>query len=146
MSAQDFTGVNDYDLANILYINRIPAVPDDQRTALNAVIQNVITWEAFETAKVETTVQGKVQGNMLPNDASAYSKMKRTTYRAQVLDHLRRSYAWCVFLFAQTLTGSMKGCSLRRLVAVSKLSRQPIASSCITCTTVTKIMRLVRLF
>jgi hypothetical protein len=99
MSAQDFTGANDYDLANILYINRIPAVQDGQRAALDAAIQNVITWEAFETAKVETTVQGKVQGNMLPNDVSAYSKMKRTTYSTNVLHYLRRSYAWCMLLF-----------------------------------------------
>lgn len=38
MPTQDFTNANDYNLANILYINRIPPVPDGQRATFHAAI------------------------------------------------------------------------------------------------------------
>ncbi|EED20824.1 hypothetical protein TSTA_040180 [Talaromyces stipitatus ATCC 10500] len=81
--------IHDLDLANILYVQNIPDVPDTHKPALYANVKSINLWVAWELTRVEGLIKTKVDGKNLPSDDSVASKSKRTGYRAKVADSSR---------------------------------------------------------
>lgn len=90
----DYSTVSDLDLANILYIQNIPHVSADKKAVLDARIESISLWLAWELTRVENAVNGKVKSGDLPGDDSVASKSKRTTYRCKVVDAYRGQSTW----------------------------------------------------
>lgn len=90
----DYSTVSDLDLANILYIQNIPLVSAEKRGDLDARIESINLWLAFELTRVENAVNSKVKTGELPGDDSIASKSKRTSYRSKVVDAYRRQSPW----------------------------------------------------
>lgn len=93
-TVQGYDNTSDLDLVNILYVQRLPSVPDAKKAALSANVESISLWLAWELTKVEEQVNGKINGKQLPNDASVASKSKRTAYRCKVVDYYRNESPW----------------------------------------------------
>jgi len=81
----------DLELVNVLNVNYIPLTEDQYQNDLAAQRKALTTWQAWEAAKYETYVAGKVKQNLLPSDKSFEAQIKRMTYRMKVIDVLRSS-------------------------------------------------------
>lgn len=93
-TVQDYANTSDLDLANILYVQHLPSVPDVKKAALSANVKSINLWLAWELTRVEDQLNGKIKSEQLPNDASVASKSKRTAYRVKVLDSYRNGTPW----------------------------------------------------
>ncbi|KAM0224747.1 hypothetical protein ACHAQD_001541 [Fusarium lateritium] len=89
-----YNNTNDFDLANLLYLQNIPNVPAKYQEAVQANAKSVNQWLAWELSRVETTVNSKLKTGALPKDDSLASKFKRTSFRIKVVDVLRKDTAW----------------------------------------------------
>lgn len=92
------TKTADLDLPNILVAYLIPLPLDRLRKDYEQAQQNVHTWQAWEAAKTEGWIAEKIKSGDLPSDNSYESKLKRTLYRAQVIESLRKTSSWYVLL------------------------------------------------
>lgn len=93
-AAQDYDTGYDLDLANLLYVQQIPSVPDAKKTALSARMKSIESWLAWELTKVEEQVDNKLKSKQLPDDSSVGSKSKRTAYRSKVVSYFRNESPW----------------------------------------------------
>lgn len=92
--AQDYDSGYDLDLANLLYVQQIPSVPDAKKTALSAKMKSIELWLAWELTRVEEQVTNKLKSKQLPDDSSVVSKSKRTAYRSKVVSYFRNESPW----------------------------------------------------
>lgn len=94
MSQLDYSSCSDLDLANIRYIHNIPIVPANMKPQLDARIESISAWLAWELTRVEDMVQRKIKAGDLPTDDSVASKLKRMSYRSKVITYTRMSSPW----------------------------------------------------
>lgn len=99
-----YSDTNDFDLANLLYVQNIPDAPEEYQASLQANVKSTNSWLAWELTKVERAVAEKLQlkpdgTSPLPRDNSLVSKYKRTTYRTKVLDAWRKDAPWSVVVY-----------------------------------------------
>lgn len=84
----------DLDLANIRYVHNIPIVSTDMKPQLDARIEAISAWLAWELTRAEDNVQRKIKSSDLPTDDSVASKLKRMSYRSKVITYTRTSSHW----------------------------------------------------
>jgi len=92
--ADNPSDTRDLDIANIIFIDQLPQVPESQIDNLKTLVSNVNDWEAWESARCEQAVHQKVQEQQLPGDNTVNSKSKRTQYRSKVCSFLRTNSPW----------------------------------------------------
>ncbi|EEA22636.1 hypothetical protein TMatcc_001475 [Talaromyces marneffei ATCC 18224] len=126
----------DLDVANILYVQNIPNVPDSHKTALYANVKSITTWVAWELTRVEGQVKAKVDDKKLPSDDSVASKSKRTAYRAKVVDSYRGQSPWLSNVTVSTQTTKVTATEdkisltvLHALLGIVKVSQNPQLSN-----------------
>ncbi|KOC13228.1 hypothetical protein AFLA70_57g003780 [Aspergillus flavus AF70] len=86
------TGVNvtnDYGTPNLLFFYFIPFLADDRKPDLEALQDEIQSWNAWELGQTEVQVRHRIADGSLPSDDATASRVKRTNYRAKVVDHLR---------------------------------------------------------
>ncbi|EEP81173.1 predicted protein [Uncinocarpus reesii 1704] len=86
---------NDYGTPNLLFLFYIPPVPDSEREKLNSLKADIQSWFAFEAGKAELQVEDRLEAGELTADDSAALRVKRTIYRAKVVNFYRNDgQAW----------------------------------------------------
>ncbi|OHF04271.1 hypothetical protein CORC01_00610 [Colletotrichum orchidophilum] len=105
-SEVDYSNTRDLDLANILYVQNIPVVPDTKKNELDACIKSINSWLAWELTRVEKQVENKIKSGELPGDESIASKSKRTAYRSKVVSATRELSPWLPMVSTITKTST----------------------------------------
>ena len=82
---------NDYGTPNLLFFYFVPFLPDDRKPDLQALQDEIQSWNAWELGQTEVQVKHRIADKSLPSDDSTASRVKRTNYRAKVIDYLRES-------------------------------------------------------
>ncbi|KAE8167488.1 hypothetical protein BDV40DRAFT_252991 [Aspergillus tamarii] len=82
---------NDYGTPNLLFFYFVPFLPDDRKPDLEALQDEIQSWNAWELGQTEVQVRHRIADKSLPSDDSTASRVKRTNYRAKVIDYLRES-------------------------------------------------------
>ncbi|KAL1855126.1 hypothetical protein Plec18167_002112 [Paecilomyces lecythidis] len=82
---------NDYGTPDLLFLYFIPFLPDDKKPDLEALQDEIQSWNAWELGQTEIQVHHRIVDGSLPTDDSTASRVKRTNYRAKVVDVLRES-------------------------------------------------------
>lgn len=93
---QLYGNTDDFDLANLLYVQNIPYAPAKYQETLQENVKSINQWLSWELKRVEDTVNDKIKSGALPKDDSIAAKFKRTSFRIKVMDVIRKDTPWYV--------------------------------------------------
>ncbi|KAK7745696.1 hypothetical protein SLS62_009662 [Diatrype stigma] len=80
---------SDYGTPNLLFLYYIPYIPSSAKPAMDELKEDLWSWHAWELAQAEKQVKRQIDSGNLPVDDSVASRIKRTNYRAKVVQALR---------------------------------------------------------
>lgn len=73
ISTEEYDDPTDLDLANVLYLQYIPDVPNPNKEALCAKVKSINSWAAYQLTSLEDHIRNRVNDGGLPRDASPAS-------------------------------------------------------------------------
>ena len=82
-----------HDVENIIYLNLIPEIPEAQAQLRKLQDANEIT-SVFLSTKAAEAADLQISRGNLPTDSSLDSRIKRSTYRAAVIDYAIQRLNW----------------------------------------------------
>lgn len=89
VSYESLNGKTDYGTPNCLFLYYIPLVPESKKEDLATLQEEIHAWHAYELGRAEELVAKHVKDKSLPKDDSIDARVKRTNYRANVVQRLR---------------------------------------------------------
>ncbi|KAN0080553.1 hypothetical protein V8E54_003757 [Elaphomyces granulatus] len=96
---------NDYGTPNLLFLYYIPFPPEAVKDDLYALKEELQSWHAYELEQAERQVHIQINNGNLPTDDSLASRVKRTNYRAKVIQFLRENSEVWVTMTQEDKTG-----------------------------------------
>lgn len=81
---------HDYGTPNLLFLYYIPDCPDDRKRDLDAILEEVYAWNAWELGQAELQLGKHVASGALPSDDLVASRITRNNYRSKAIEFFRK--------------------------------------------------------